>query len=364
MSSGGKGKGPKAPDYAALAKLQGKEDRKTAEAITASNRPDQYDALGNSTTWTKDASGKWTQNQNWSPEVQKQFQQQIAASGTAGELQNAILANLRGRGQFSGPDMPQYDERTGRAVSNATYNAMTARTRPEQQRSQEALSNKLRLQGLEPGTEGYDRAMRNMMTSHADADALAAERATIAGYDEARQQYMAQLQGQNQDFTQNLTEYNLPWQEAQMAQSMAADRYVPTMPGFSGATGYNAPDYLGAATAQHQAKVSQQNASNQKKGSTLGAGATLGSAAIMASDADLKDNIEKLDGKQALEDLLEIGGHSWTWKEDGSPDVGVIAQNVKAVMESAVNEDLEYMRVNYTMLVGKCIAALEYLSCQ
>lgn len=359
-------KGPKAPsipNYSKLATRQANDQQKIAEYLTGANRPNQVDAMGNSVTWSKDpATGQWTQKQNWNQDVKGQYKGQIANANKANDLYKTQLGKLEGQKDFKSPTMPTYDEASGKAVSDATYNAMTARTRPEQGRQQTELSNQLRLQGLQPGTEAFDRAMRNMYTSHADADYLASQNATISGYDEARQRYLAQLQGQGQEFGQKLTEHQLPWQQAQIAQGLASDRYMPQMPGFSGATGYNPADQIGAANAKYQAQMGQYNAQNQKKGQTLGAGASLGSAAIMASDEELKDNITKLDGEESLRKLLEIGGYSWTWKDNGLPDVGVIAQNVQKVMSNLINTEEPYLRVNYTGLVGMCIAALGYLA--
>ena len=435
-------KGPKAPstpNYSALADQQATQQKDIAEYLTGANRPTQVDAFGNYVTWDKDpTTGAWKQTVNWNQSTKDQFKQQQDLATQGGDLTKDKLKDLQGQGNFKSPNMPQYDSssadsakklydksikeaqnqgkftyntlpkydaNSGKAVSDATYNAMTARARPEQQRRQNELSNQLRLQGLQPGTEAFDRAMQNLYTSHADADYLASQNATLAGYDEARQQYMSQLQGQGQDFNQKLatyqlpweklaaaqgnyqgmmdtamskylgqlqgqgqqfgqklTEHQLPWQEAQMAMGLAGDRYTPQMPGFSGATGYNPADRVGAANAGYQAQLGSYNAQNQKKGQTLGAGASLGSAAIMASDEELKKDITELDGKESLKKLLEIGGCSWTWKDSELPDVGVIAQRVQAVMQNLINTEEPYLRVNYTGLVGMCIAALGYLA--
>lgn len=355
-------KAPATPNYSKLATEQAGEQQKIAEYLTAANRPNQVDALGNSITWSKDpATGQWTQKQTWNDGTVGQFNQQQHLATQGGYLAEKKLDSLQGQKDFKSPDMPQYNEASGKAVSDATYNALTARVKPEQQRQQQALSNQLRLQGLQPGTEAFDRAMRNMYTSHSDADYLASQNATVAGYDEARQRYLAQLQGQGQEFGQKLTEHQLPWQEAGMAMEFANNRYTPTMPGFSGAIGYNPSDQIGAANASYQANMGKYNAQNQKKGQTLGAGASLGSAAIMASDEELKKDIVQLDGKESLQKLLEIGGYSWVWKDSDLPDVGVIAQNVQRVMANLINTEEPYLRVNYTGLVGLCIAALGYL---
>lgn len=357
-----KSKAPKAPDYDALAKEQSKAQKEIAQYLTESNRPNQVDAFGNQIQWTKDPkTGQWTQRQVWNKGTKDQFKGQVASSNQANKVYQDRLSSLQKQGKFDGPDMPTYDEKSGQAVSDATYNIYRSRALPEQERRTSALDSQLRLQGLQPGSEGYNRAMQNMMTSNSDADYQAAQNATLAGYDEARQRYLAQLQGQGQEYGQKMNEYNLPWQQAQMAQGMASDRYTPQMPGFSGATGWNPADKLGAANAAYSNQISASNSSNQKKGSTLGAGASM-FGSYMMSDEELKDNITELDGRQALEDLLAIGGYSWTWKDDGTPDFGVIAQQVEKVFSEAVAEVGDHKAVNYGFLVGKCIAALGYIA--
>ena len=359
-----KSKAPKAPDYSKLAAQQSKDQKEIAEYLTAANRPNQIDAFGNQIKWTKDPkTGQWTQSQIWNQDVRDQYKGQMEAANSANDLYKGKLNELKSQGKFSGVAMPTYDENSGKAVSDATYNLYRSRAIPEQERRTSGLDSQLRLQGLQPGTEAYDRAMRNMMTSNADADYAASQNATLAGYDEARQRYLAQLQGQGQEYNQKLNNYNLPWQQAQMAQGMASDRYNPQMPGFSGATGWNPADQLGAANAKYSNQVSSSNSSNQKKGSTMGAGASMFSSYMM-SDEELKSNIQELDGRQALEDLLAIGGYRWTWKADGTPDYGVIAQQVNKVFPEAVARIDDHLAVNYSFLVGKCIAALGYLATQ
>lgn len=75
----------------------------------------------------------------------------------------------------------------------------------------------------------------------------------------------------------------------------------------------------------------------------LGAGAQLGSAAIMASDERLKDDIEKV-GKTP-------GGlpvYSYHYKGDDTPQVGVMAQDVKKKQPKALGPLIgKYMTVDY-----------------
>jgi hypothetical protein len=271
--TGGKSKSPDAPDYSALAKEQAQLDQETANKLTQANRPNQYDPMGNAVEWQQDpTTGAWTQRQKWSPEVMQQYQNQLRNSGQASDLAYQQMGLAGQQGPFQSLDMPTYDANSGREVADAHYGLMTDRLIPQQERDLQSMTNRLRMQGLEPGTRAYDTAMRNLTTSQGDVLSGAADRSTIAGYQEARDRYKAQLAGQGQDWSQSMAEYKLPWDLAGRAGQMATDRYIPTMPGFSSATGYNPEDRLGAANANYQAQMGQYNSGQDKKGGTIGAG--------------------------------------------------------------------------------------------
>jgi hypothetical protein len=314
MSGGGKGaKSAKAPDYTALAEQQGAINQKTANNLTTANRPNQYDAFGNSITWSrgmnpeqeaaqksldyftniqnngggenpewvkqsikqaqdtlaKTDEGSWNQQQNLNPETKAIWEKYQADAGKAGSQYGDILNQyLSG---YKGPELAQYDPNsTDKRVSDALYGSVMDRGRKEQTRETDQMNTQLRNSGLVPGSEAYNRAMQNLMTSQNDANLLAAQNATLAGGNEARAQYATQLQGQ-------LAGRNQPLQElAGMAGMAGGQPYSPTYQGFSGATGYNPTDLVGAAQAQYGAKQAGANASNSKKGGLMGAGASLG----------------------------------------------------------------------------------------
>lgn len=309
MSGGGKGaKTAKAPDYTALAKQQGLINQQTAQQLTAANRPNQYDPFGNSITWSQSSTperdaaqkdydywnsfvtgngwtgadgrrrtdadieyakanqlaqaktaldsapqGTWSQQQSLNPETKAAWESYMRNANTAassyGDILNKYLSG------YTSPDAGGQDK----AFTDALYGSVMDRGRVEQQRETDALTSQLRNSGLVPGSEAYDRAMKNLMTSQNDANLLASQNAVLAG----RQEYR--------------NSRNQPLQElAGMAGIAGGQPYTPTFPGFSGATGYNPTDLVGAAQAQYGAKQAGANASNAKKGGLLGAGASLG----------------------------------------------------------------------------------------
>lgn len=325
MSGGGKGaKSAKAPDYTALAQQQGQINQQTAQQLTAANRPNQYDPFGNSITWSQDtnspayqsaksaldsynaeaggrpdydqgevaawraglekkledAKGPWTQTQTLNPETKAAWEDYMKnanqAASSYGDILNKYLTGYQEPSLDS--NFAQYDPNsTDKTVSDALYGSVMDRGRVEQQRETDSLTTQLRNSGLEPGSEAYNRAMQNLTTSHNDANLLAAQNATLAGGNEARAQYASQLGGQQARLQGQLSARNQPLQElAGMAGIAGGNPYQPTYQGFSGATGYNPTDLVGAAQAQYGAKQAGANASNSKKGGLLGAGASLG----------------------------------------------------------------------------------------
>jgi hypothetical protein len=87
-----------------------------------------------------------------------------------------------------------------------------------------------------------------------------------------------------------------------------------------------------------------------------------------SSDARLKENLSKIDN--SLEKLLKLSGYQYHWNkiaqemypERTMQDVGVIAQEVKEVIPSAVVErDDGYLAVRYDKLIPLLIEAVKAL---
>lgn len=413
-SSGGKGgsSSSRSPNYVAVAKEQGEQDRKTAAELTSANRPDQTDMFGNKLSWTqtqvlspeaqkyaseyynlgkvhdealargdkkaaaaaaarakeldpimKQTEAKWSQSVNLSPQQQALLDAQNWRSQHSSNYGNMLLgraadnlgqpfslqmmegfdpSSTYSRGDVNVPgfdgsnaytrgdvNVPQYDPNSGKAVSDALYRSVMDRAAPEQQREVQRLENQLRAQGLQPGTEAFNRAMINLQTAHGDVQTQAAQNAILGGYQEARDIYGAQLAGNQQrasqlqaaaesaraDYGARLAGDQQRASQLQYAdeaaraaydsylkgitsrnQTALTNRYLPLteaaqflqyaggpqtgFEGFAGATGYNAADLTGAAQAQSQYNLAQQNASNSMKGSMLGAGAILGGSLL------------------------------------------------------------------------------------
>lgn len=77
------------------------------------------------------------------------------------------------------------------------------------------------------------------------------------------------------------------------------------------------------------------------------------------SDARLKRNVRRLEGSADI--LSNIQGVRFNWKEGGEEDVGLIAQEVAAVLPEAVVSGTEYMQVQYTKLIPVLIEEIKDL---
>jgi len=88
--------------------------------------------------------------------------------------------------------------------------------------------------------------------------------------------------------------------------------------------------------------------------------AGVGAAAFYyTSDSSLKKDIVNLDG--SLEKVLKLQGVSFSWKEDGSKNIGVIAQDVEKIYPELVNTDKKtgLKSVEYGNLVAPLIEAIK-----
>lgn len=82
----------------------------------------------------------------------------------------------------------------------------------------------------------------------------------------------------------------------------------------------------------------------------------MGDTCCPFSDEQLKDNIMPL--RNQLKELLKLKGVSYTWKDNGAKDVGLIAQDVEKVYPELVIEKNGLKQVDYQKLIGPIVEAL------
>jgi hypothetical protein len=86
----------------------------------------------------------------------------------------------------------------------------------------------------------------------------------------------------------------------------------------------------------------------------------LGAAWLLKSDEKLKTDIVQLENP--IEDLLKIRGVSFKWADGGTPDMGVIAQEVEKVFPDLVVDMGGHKMVRYQGLIAVLIEAVKHLS--
>jgi hypothetical protein len=95
--------------------------------------------------------------------------------------------------------------------------------------------------------------------------------------------------------------------------------------------------------------------------SSLPAGATVGGEdkQPVPSDANLKQDVEPLE--DSLETVSKINGRQYTWKKDGTHDVGFIAQELAAVLPEAVVDISGVLHVHYHKVLPLAVEAIKEL---
>ena len=102
------------------------------------------------------------------------------------------------------------------------------------------------------------------------------------------------------------------------------------------------------------------NHNDSKKFETTSTGVTVTGDVNSTSDIDLKKDIEVV--TSATEMLNQLRGVKFTWKENDEKSVGVIAQEVEAILPELVRGEEGNKSVNYSGLVGVLIEAVKELS--
>jgi len=258
------------------------------------------------------------------------------------------------------------------------------RLRPQQQQAQEQMQTQLRLQGLQPGTEAYNRAYQNLLTSQGDVNTQANLQGLLAGGKEARDIYQTQLGGQQQGYSQAMEQYLLPWQTASMTQGLASGIQRPEFQGFSQAGAGEAPKVMDAAQQQYAQQMQQYNEaaqSKQGKGQAIGSiaggvlgsvipgagtmiGASLGGAAggALFSDATLKEDIAVLSDEDCYNAMLHIFPHTFAWP-NGKRDTGLIAQQVAEHLPDLIQRaEQGLLMVNYAKFATLLLGAFRHLA--
>jgi len=334
---------PAAPDYSGAAQATAAGNIEAARVATAANRVNQVTPYGNLTYAVTGAdpygNPTWTATQTLSPAQQQLLDYQNQASLGLGRLAGQGLGYVENMLQtpFDVSKLPS----TGFNPSQTYQEAYMQRLAPQLQQGREQLQQRLANQGIDIGSEAYDRAM--MQQAQRENDLLAA--ATTQGFGVGQQARQTALQEQAYLRNEPLNTLSAVRTGAQVQgpQFVNSAQQATTA----------GPDLLGAAGMGYNAQMGDFNA-RQAAQANLNQGLySLGGAAMM-SDIRAKENIKAIG---VMPNGLTL--YSFEYKDEVKSHplagdgihVGVMAQEVEQVFPYAVKTlDDGYKVVDYGLL--------------
>jgi hypothetical protein len=334
---------PAAPDYRAAAQETAAGNLDAARAATAANRVNQVTPYGNLdyTISGQDPYGNptWTATTSLSDVGQQLLNNQNAASLGLGGTINAALGRVQSTmGQEFNPNLPS----TGFNPGQSYQDAYMQRLAPQLEQNREAMQARLANQGIAPGTQAYDNAMRQQAVK--ENDLLLG--ATTQGFGVGSQ-------ANQQAFNQEMTKYNMPLNTLSALRSGSQVQNPSFVNSAQQATTGGA-DILGAAQMGYNAQMGDFNAKQAAQQSFNQGLMGLAGAGIMASDIRMKENIIPMGSLpnglpfyqfEYKPEFKDIAGHGQF--------VGVMAQDVEMVRPEAVLTTSDgYKMVNYGVLNG------------
>jgi hypothetical protein len=334
---------PAAPDYRAAAQETASGNLDAARAATAANRVNQVTPYGNLdySISGQDPYGNptWTATTSLSDVGQQLLNNQNAASLGLGGTINAALGRVQSTmGQEFNPNLPS----TGFDPGQSYQDAYMQRLAPQLEQNREATQARLANQGIAPGTQAYENAMRQQ--SQRENDLLLG--ATTQGFGVGSQ-------ANQQAFNQEMTKYNMPLNTLSALRS-GSQVQNPSFVNSAAQANTSGPDLLGAAQMGYNAQMGDFNAKQAAQQNFNQGLMGLAGAGIMASDIRMKENIKQIhwlpNGLPVYEfeykpEFKDIAGHG--------KFVGVMAQEVELVQPEAVITNADgYKMVNYGALNG------------
>jgi len=343
---GGKGGGaPPPPDYRAAAQETAAGNIDAARQATAANRVNQVTPYGNLNyeITGEDPYGNptWTATQTLSPDQQQLLDYQNQTSMGLGRLAGQGLGYVEEmlKTPFDTSALPS----TGFNPSQSYQDAYMQRLAPQIQQGQEQLAQRLANQGIQIGSEAYDRAMMNQ--AQRENDLLLG--ATTQGFGVGQQARQSALQEQAYLRNEPLNTLSA----VRTGSQVTGPQFVNSAQQATTA----GPDLLGAAQMTNNAQMGAYNAQQAGQNSMTSGLMNLAGAGMMAfSDIRLKQNIEPVG---VLANGLTLYSYEYIDEVKLHPlagegvQVGVMAQEVEQVYPYAVKTlDDGYKVVDYGLL--------------
>jgi hypothetical protein len=334
------------PDYSGLATQQATNQQNLLNQQTANNRPNQTNPYGSS-QWTQGPNGQWTQNTtlNGADQAHLDNNRNIqggldqTAMGLLGGVQNSMNNPLNTNGMpawggydpsklqgvdLNGMQNGQQQLDPGFGAVQGVRDAMMSRLSPQLQQAREQEVARLKSQGIPENSAIFQKSMeaKDQQFNDANQQALlggAQEYGNIFnrglalnnqkfGQNQTQQQMAMALRGQQFGEQGAMTDMNMKQRNAMLGEQQALRQQPlsdlkgllagnPSSPAFSQfntAGQAQAPDLVGAASAQYQAQLAQQNANNASSSNTTNGLIGLGSSFL---------------GSQAGNNLMQWGGN-------------------------------------------------------
>ena len=380
---------PPAPDYTSAAQAQGAANKDVATQQTWANRPNVNTPWGTS-SWTSSSTTdpstgapvtNWQNNINLTPSQQQALDSQQNMQTQRSDFANSLLGDVqKNYAPGSGLDwsaLPANDPNVAgslkksagspdaymKSSGDAIYGQWANRNEPLMARAEDATRARLYAQGLREGDTAFKTQIGDLGNQQSDARLQASLAATSgAGADASRvfgmNQSNAQLNntavGQQQALISALRQQGIQEGAQKQNQPLNAMNALltgqqvqnPTFSQAPQATGYQAPDLLGATKSSYGAALDAANAQNAGTSATYtGLGSLAAMAAMYFSDRRTKEDITPI-GK--LDNGLTV--YKFRYKGDPRFTIGVMADEVEQILPEAVGEFNGIKMVNYGAL--------------
>ncbi len=334
---------PAAPDPKATAQAQGAMNRDTAITQNLVNSTNQITPQGTLTydqTGTRgftDSDGKWvevptlTATTTYSPEQQRLYDLGLQTQTNLGNI--GVEQSDKIRGILNQPF--EFDA----AIDNKLAQFQRGLLDPQWSDQKNALESSLINKGIRPGTELYDREMRNFSTQRQSAY----DQAYVDAYGKAAQTA--------------LTERNQPINE--ISALMSGSQVSQPNFGQTPTSGVAPTDYIGAVNTKYQADLAAYNSEVQSNNAMMSGLFGLGSAALggwMRSDITSKENVDVVGERPDSLHVIDFDYKPESGVDDGRRHRGLVAQEVAQVYPNAVAKDASgKMNVDYSRVPGGLI---------
>jgi hypothetical protein len=334
---------PPPPDYLGAAKETAAGNLDAARANIAANRVNQYTPYGSLEYQQsgQDPYGNpmWSATQSLAPAQQQLLDYQNKASLGLGQLTEKGLGYVSNMldNPFDTSKLPT----TGINPSQSYQDAYMERLAPQRQQGRERLEQQLANQGIQLGSEAYDRAIRNY--DQKENDLLLG--ATTQGFGVGQQARQSALQ--EQAYLRNEPLNTLS------AVRTGAQVQGPTFVNPAMQANTAGADILGATQMGYNAQMGAANAQNAANNAMTQGLFSLGGAALM-SDIRTKENIKQV---AWLPNGLPVYTYEYKPEFKDHPlaghgtHTGVMAQEVEVMYPNAVTTlDNGYKVVDYGLL--------------